>query len=56
MVDVPRRIGRFPEKGDLHADHQVLNMGPSHPATHGTVKFVIELDGETIIDLDVQVG
>ena len=24
-----------------------LNMGPSHPATHGTVKFLIELDGET---------
>jgi len=31
-------------------------MGPSHPATHGTVKFVIELDGETIVGLDVQVG
>jgi len=31
-------------------------MGPSHPATHGTVKFVIELDGETVVDLDVQVG
>ena len=31
-------------------------MGPSHPATHGTVKMVIELESETIIDLDVQVG
>ena len=31
-------------------------MGPSHPATHGTVKFLIELDGETIVDLDIQVG
>jgi hypothetical protein len=41
---------------DLHTEHQVLNMGPSHPATHGTVKFLIELDGETIIDLDIQVG
>jgi len=41
---------------DLHTEHQILNMGPSHPATHGTVKFLIELDGETIIDLDVQVG
>jgi len=41
---------------DLHTEHQVLNMGPSHPATHGTVKFLIELDGETIINLDVQVG
>lgn len=42
--------------GDLHTEHQILNMGPSHPASHGTVKFVIELDGESIIDLDVQVG
>ena len=41
---------------DLHAEHQVLNMGPSHPATHGTVKFLIELDGENIVDLDIQVG
>jgi NADH-quinone oxidoreductase subunit D len=41
---------------DLHTEHQILNMGPSHPATHGTVKFVVELDGETIVDLDVQVG
>ena len=41
---------------DLHTEHQVLNMGPSHPASHGTVKFVIELDGESIVGLDVQVG
>ncbi|MBW2542981.1 MAG: NADH-quinone oxidoreductase subunit D [Deltaproteobacteria bacterium] len=41
---------------DLHTEHQVLNMGPSHPATHGTIKFLIELDGETIINLDIQVG
>jgi NADH-quinone oxidoreductase subunit D len=43
-------------RSDLHTEHQLLNMGPSHPATHGTVKFMIELDGETIVDLDVQVG
>ena len=41
---------------DLHTEHQVLNMGPSHPATHGTVKFLIELDGENIVNLDIQVG
>jgi len=41
---------------DLHTEHHVLNMGPSHPATHGTVKFLIELDGETIVALDIQVG
>lgn len=41
---------------DLHTEHQLLNMGPSHPATHGTVKFLIELDGESVVNLDVQVG
>ena len=41
---------------DLHTSHQVLNMGPSHPVSHGTVKFLIELDAENIVDLDVQVG
>ena len=28
---------------DLHTEHQLLNMGPSHPATHGTVKFLVEV-------------
>ena len=41
---------------DLHVERQILNMGPSHPATHGTVKFLVELDGENIADIDVQVG
>ena len=41
---------------DLHTTRHVINMGPSHPATHGTVKFLIELDGENIADMDVQVG
>lgn len=50
-------LRRAPEvKGDLHTETQILNMGPSHPATHGTVKFLIELDGENIVDLDIQVG
>jgi NADH-quinone oxidoreductase subunit D len=55
VVAPPKRF-EAKAKGDLHTDHQVLNMGPSHPATHGTVKFVTELDGETIVDMDVQVG
>ena len=31
-------------------------MGPSHPATHGTVKIVLEIDGEQIVDMDVMIG
>jgi len=33
-----------------------IQMGPSHPASHGTVKFNLKLDGETIVDVDVEVG
>lgn len=40
----------------LHSKTMVLNMGPAHPATHGTVRLVIELDGERIERCDVDVG
>src|SRR6516162_10044680 len=30
------------------ARHMVLNMGPQHPSTHGVLRVVIELEGETI--------
>jgi len=33
-----------------------LQFGPSHPATHGTVRIELELEGEHIVDADVQVG
>jgi NADH-quinone oxidoreductase subunit D len=33
-----------------------LNLGPSHPAMHGTVRIVLELSGETIVKADVQIG
>ncbi len=34
---------------DPHEEHMLLNLGPSHPATHGTLRLVLELDGERII-------
>jgi len=41
---------------DLHSESMILNIGPSHPATHGTVRIVAELSGEQILDADVEVG
>jgi len=50
-------IHRAPRpKGDLHTETQVVSMGPSHPATHGTVKIMLEIDGEEIVEMDVQIG
>lgn len=40
----------------LSADPMLLNVGPSHPATHGTVRIVVELSGENIVRCDVQIG
>jgi NADH-quinone oxidoreductase subunit D len=34
----------------------VVNVGPSHPATHGTIQIVAELDGETVTRADVHCG
>ena len=43
-------------KENLHTEHLVLNMGPSHPATHGTVKFTLTLDGETVVNSEMEIG
>ncbi|MBF6568136.1 MAG: NADH-quinone oxidoreductase subunit D [Candidatus Binataceae bacterium] len=40
----------------LDAPPMRLQFGPSHPATHGTVRIVLDLDGEQIVDADVQIG
>jgi NADH-quinone oxidoreductase subunit D len=41
---------------ELPTDPMLLNMGPSHPAMHGTIRIVVELSGETITKADVQIG
>jgi NADH-quinone oxidoreductase subunit D len=34
----------------------VLNMGPQHPSTHGVLRLVLEIDGETVVRLKPEVG
>ena len=41
---------------ELPSEPMMLNMGPSHPAMHGTVRIVLELSGENIMKADVQIG
>ena len=44
------------EQDELQGDKLVLNMGPSHPSTHGVLRIVLELDGEVITKAMPDVG
>ena len=44
------------EVSDMLGEKLVLNMGPSHPATHGVLRLVLELDGETITKAIPHIG
>jgi NADH-quinone oxidoreductase subunit D len=41
---------------DMEGEKMVLNMGPSHPATHGVLRIVLELDGEIITKAFPDIG
>ena len=41
---------------DLIGEKMVLNMGPSHPATHGVLRLVLELDGELVTKATPDIG
>jgi NADH-quinone oxidoreductase subunit D len=40
----------------LQTRNMTVNLGPSHPAMHGTVRMKVELDGETIVKVDTEIG
>jgi NADH-quinone oxidoreductase subunit D len=41
---------------ELPSEPMRLNMGPSHPAMHSTIRMVLDLDGENVLNVDVQPG
>src|SRR5450759_5668485 len=51
-----RTAAAVEELQDIPGEKMVLNMGPSHPATHGVLRIVLELDGEVITKADPDVG
>ena len=36
--------------------HMVINMGPQHPATHGVLRLVVEIDGEIVVRVYPEIG
>ena len=61
-IETPDTLGRTAKSLEAISDSEMLgekltlNMGPSHPATHGVLRIVLELDGEIIIKADPDVG
>ena len=41
---------------ELQTEDMTLNIGPQHPATHGTLRIVARLDGEQVVSADVVCG
>src|ERR1039458_4532713 len=51
-----RVSGTVEELRDMQGEKMVLNRGPSHPATHGVLRLVLELDGELITKATPDIG
>lgn len=53
-------IDQLPDQVDVEQDHlenkTTINIGPSHPATHGVIRFILELDSEFIESCEVDIG
>src|SRR5258707_6245039 len=59
-IEIPDSAARNAQAADnlpdIQDERMVLNMGPSHPATHGVLRIVLELDGELITKAPPDIG
>ena len=46
----------FTMEPELEGEHMLINLGPQHPATHGVLRLVLELDGETVVRCIPHIG
>jgi len=42
--------------GEIRQETMIINMGPQHPSTHGVLRLLLELDGETVIKCTPIIG
>jgi NADH dehydrogenase I D subunit len=40
----------------MNRENMIINMGPHHPSTHGVLRLVVELDGESVVRIDPDLG
>ena len=51
-----RQLAEAQVNVELETEGMTLNLGPQHPATHGTLRLVVRLDGEQVIAADPVIG
>ncbi len=42
--------------GEIRQETMIINMGPQHPSTHGVLRLLLELDGETVVSCTPIIG
>jgi NADH-quinone oxidoreductase subunit D len=55
VVRQPLRVAA-PDDPAMATDHMLVNIGPQHPATHGVLRLVVELDGEVVVRVIPHIG
>ncbi|MEQ1500840.1 MAG: NADH-quinone oxidoreductase subunit D [Myxococcota bacterium] len=53
---VPMEIEDQTDGGDLGSKRMIVNFGPQHPATHGTLRSIMEIDGEIVKSMELEIG
>lgn len=56
MSGTASALEEIPGSGEASTRRMVLNMGPQHPSTHGVLRVILELDGETIQSAKPDIG
>jgi NADH dehydrogenase I D subunit len=56
ILDAPTKESDVPPWFSGRDDTMIINMGPQHPATHGVLRVVVELEGERIVNAAPDIG
>ena len=56
IVGMPTDDCRADVMPELRTETMTVNMGPQHPSTHGVLRLVLELSGETVVSADTTIG
>src|SRR6266581_3756976 len=56
VASAPGATDLAPPEPDVAGEHMLINLGPQHPATHGVLRLVVELDGETVVRVIPHLG